>query len=223
MPRPWNRGKYLSSGPGGRPGGLSHLERDLADKSVPTADGAAGLRHDPKLRRGGISVGGAEVRAVESVGGVHTTRAREHLHLLGHVPVKDGRPGVPSRGSFLWLLCPFVEADFLAAFRPELVSDEPERTTPLTQIRRVTDPCQAPGWPEPVAIPAPELDEAPAFEWVGDTLRHTGTVVHGFLRRIAEEGLEQWTPSLVAGRRYAIESSLIALGVPARCSFVGLI
>jgi hypothetical protein len=53
------------------------------------------------------------------------------------------------------------------------------------------------------------------FTWVGDTLRHIGTVVHQMLRRIAEDGLATWTSERIQRQRGAYASALLAMGVPA--------
>ena len=53
-----------------------------------------------------------------------------------------------------------------------------------------------------------------AYEWVGDTLRHAGTVLHRFLRRIAAEDIEQWTPGRLHEYRSAFRAMLSSLGVP---------
>jgi ATP-dependent exoDNAse (exonuclease V) beta subunit len=52
-------------------------------------------------------------------------------------------------------------------------------------------------------------EESPTFEWVGDTLRHIGTVVHQLFAQIARDGSAAWD------RGPAIETALRTLGVPA--------
>ena len=52
------------------------------------------------------------------------------------------------------------------------------------------------------------------FEWVGDTLRHVGTVLHAVLRRIADEGVERWDAAQVGRCHPAIRAMLASLGVP---------
>src|SRR5690606_30400166 len=60
-----------------------------------------------------------------------------------------------------------------------------------------------------------ESDEARiSFRWVGDTLRHIGTVVHEMLRRIANDGLSRWNEERLRNHRTAYLSGLAALGVP---------
>src|SRR6185369_7345051 len=43
--------------------------------------------------------------------------------------------------------------------------------------------------------PTPRVDETamPEFSWVGETARRVGTVVHGWLQRIADDALQGWT------------------------------
>jgi ATP-dependent exoDNAse (exonuclease V) beta subunit len=57
-------------------------------------------------------------------------------------------------------------------------------------------------------------NEALSFRWVGDTLRHIGTVVHRAMERIAVDGLERWSAEEVARRRPAFANALLGLGVP---------
>ena len=56
---------------------------------------------------------------------------------------------------------------------------------------------------------------AVSFRWVGDTLRHVGTVVHQMLRRIAVDGLALWDSERIEEHRPGFISALTALGVPA--------
>jgi len=69
---------------------------------------------------------------------VAATRARERLHLIGHVEVADGKLRSPRRGSLLHLLWPAVSDDFEQAFaaHPQVASAPEERILPQT-IRRV--------------------------------------------------------------------------------------
>ena len=67
----------------------------------------------------------------------------------------------------------------------------------------------------------PELQRSPAathkvtYEWVGDTSRHVGTVVHELLKRIAAEGVAGWNESRISASRALIRSELLRMGVPA--------
>jgi ATP-dependent exoDNAse (exonuclease V) beta subunit len=153
---------------------------------------------------------------------VAATRARQRLHLLGQASVKleNGVAVVqkPS-GSLLGHLWRAVEADFTAA----LAGYEPPAATPETidippaPIRRLRAEWALPAAPpaapvrfETAEATEPEQDRL-TFEWVGDTLRHIGTVVHRMLQQIALEGGAVLD---IEARRPAIETALRTLGVP---------
>ncbi|MGB7763210.1 MAG: PD-(D/E)XK nuclease family protein, partial [Bryobacteraceae bacterium] len=53
-----------------------------------------------------------------------------------------------------------------------------------------------------------------SFYWVGNTLRHVGSVVHQVLQRIGQDGLAAWTPDRVRALAPAFRSALVSLGVP---------
>jgi hypothetical protein len=55
-----------------------------------------------------------------------------------------------------------------------------------------------------------------SYEWVGDTARHAGTVVHEFLRRFGEGGVEGWTTPAIEAQRGSVESELRRMGVARR-------
>ncbi len=153
---------------------------------------------------------------------VACTRAKNHLHLLGcaFVNENDGELTAPKKGSFLKLLWPAVGPLFAERARESkekhlaLATDE----QPTRLIQRLPAAWTLPPPPPPVVWrrESPGLIEAPAvsFEWVGDTLRHVGTVLHAFMRRIAKEGVEQWDAAKIGHCRPAIQSMLGGLGVP---------
>jgi ATP-dependent exoDNAse (exonuclease V) beta subunit len=155
---------------------------------------------------------------------VACTRAKERLHLIGHTTVKQDDLGVrslskPRAGSLLECLWPSVEPDFQRALQnatdpaavPVSKSDRPIRRLPLN--------WQPPSPPPDVPWTAERREEdvseeAVKFEWVGDTLRHIGTVVHGFLDRIARDGVEAWDQQRVAERKAGMRTLLASQGVP---------
>ena len=132
---------------------------------------------------------------------VATTRARERLHLLGAVTVKekDGKREVaePRPGSLLALLWPTVHGDFERTLAAGPTSDALVATggptaafTRLKQGWGIPQADAAVHWAGSTSL-APEA--VPEFEWVGETLRHVGTVVHRLLQRIAEDGPDHWS------------------------------
>jgi len=154
---------------------------------------------------------------------VACTRARESLHLLGGVRRDaDGAPASPPAGSLLALLWDSVsgsfEEDAVAEEAPALALAG--RAPPLRRLPA--------GW-EPPAPPAPaaaaDTGAAPvrradatvpvAFEWAGPAARHTGTLVHRLLCRMADEGPAAWHAARLARARRGWRGALLALGVPA--------
>jgi hypothetical protein len=80
----------------------------------------------------------------------------------------------------------------------------------------------APQWTMPAPPPAAAVDvyiptvadDAIEFLWVGDTARHVGTVVHRWLVRIADEGLEHWSADRISAQTPVFRVVLARLGVP---------
>jgi ATP-dependent exoDNAse (exonuclease V) beta subunit len=148
---------------------------------------------------------------------VAVTRAREQLHLLSTVKV-DGSGAIakPSSKSFLGLLWKMAGNRFIPADSPLERSAEGQ----VREIRRFTAGWQMPfpppsaGWRRTPVDPA-EMAEV-SFDWVGNTLRHIGTAVHAFLRRIAREGVEVWDHARVREHRNTYRTVLANLGVPSR-------
>jgi len=128
---------------------------------------------------------------------VAATRAKRHLHLLGHASLKsDGEQTVDS-GSLLSQLWPalapaWLEAAAACGAGPEADSEEPDgkgRAKPATQPPRWRLPggwvCpDAPSTVGPAGDTAPETVEEVVYEWAGDTARAVGTVVHACLQRL---------------------------------------
>ena len=154
---------------------------------------------------------------------VAATRAKSELHLLGHAS-SDTKDGVavlktPESTSLLRRMWASAEPVFLEALGLiDAVHDEAAAEARAPQvIQRLVPEWRLPAPPlNPIASEAPE-ERTPAvvsFRWVGDTLRHIGTVVHQMLRRIAEDGVSGWSRERIEGRALAYHAALAALGVP---------
>jgi len=161
---------------------------------------------------------------------VAATRAERSLHLLGTCAVdwRDpaGTPSVrsPREDCALGLL--WNVPDVQDAFRVRLVdaaaiAGEEEPVVPRDPVlRRLPDGWQQPALPTAPQIASRELTRAAAetgveFDWVSETARHIGTVVHRELQRLARDGgaLPAARAEVDALRaRYATE--LAELGVP---------
>jgi ATP-dependent helicase/nuclease subunit A len=152
---------------------------------------------------------------------VAATRAKERLHLLGEVRLKeDGSLGRPGSDTFLALLWPGEERMFEEAARGRpattaSVSGSDSRPDP-PELRRL--PVEWAGIPPPAAVAACPLVEAAGgepvpFDWAGETARHAGTVVHRYLRRIAVDGVAAWEGDRIGAEAPAMRVSLARLGV----------
>ncbi len=148
---------------------------------------------------------------------VAATRAAKRLHLLGAATRTE--KGLKAAGllAHLWEA---VQEDFARAERALPAS--PERaaaaaSVPSAPLRRLPAGWSLPApAPSAVAGAGSELpaEESPTFEWVGDTLRHIGTVVHLMFAQIARDGPAAWDQARIEAHGPAIETALRTLGVP---------
>jgi ATP-dependent exoDNAse (exonuclease V) beta subunit len=155
---------------------------------------------------------------------VAATRAKSKLHLLGHVRFKaeDGviklKPESNSLLERIWSVAgPEFEAAVATAILPAAAADSARKPQ---AIQRLVRDWRLPVLPQAAAVPPPSTagkgGEMPlSFRWVGDTLRHIGTVVHQMLRRIAQDGIAVWSTARIQQLRAAYGSALLGLGVPA--------
>jgi ATP-dependent exoDNAse (exonuclease V) beta subunit len=149
---------------------------------------------------------------------VAATRAVESLHLIANVEpqARDGTvvPGRPNRGSLLALLWPAVAPRF--ALQAHSATDA-SSANPPSSLRRLPNDWQLPRADPPLARTA-RLDVIeqeplrPEFDWVSETGRHVGTVVHREIERRMRLGGA--VPEAQVRARYALE--LAELGVPPR-------
>jgi ATP-dependent exoDNAse (exonuclease V) beta subunit len=152
---------------------------------------------------------------------VASTRARRHLHLLGHAVQDAGGDVHPESGSLLACLWPGLPDQerqlFLDAHAGSPPAAEQAAASPGVPLKRLPRAWCMPPLPAPAAWQGAALDIAPgdrpSYLWVGDTLRHVGTVVHEVLQRIAAEGLDRFDRAVVRSRRAAWRSALANLGV----------
>ncbi len=146
---------------------------------------------------------------------VAATRARRSLHLLGSAKMKeDGTVGEPKSRSFLKLLWPVVAEQFAKPAR----GHEVERALSRRTIRRLPATWRIPPAPPPVEWERPRIERARppvvAFEHASNSSRYAGAALHGFLQRIAREGLKAWDEAAVCSSRGAYRAILANLGIP---------
>jgi ATP-dependent exoDNAse (exonuclease V) beta subunit len=141
---------------------------------------------------------------------VAATRAKKRLHLLGYA----GANGKPCGGSMLAVLWDGLEAKeqqlFIEAAGAPAIREVQDAKPPA--IRRLPAAWVPSPAPTPVEWEGSETEinemRQPTFEWVGDSLRHAGTVVHALLQRMAKS--REYRVN-----RAVIRTALAQLGVPA--------
>ncbi len=158
---------------------------------------------------------------------VAATRAKSALHLLGHTDYSLKENALvlknPAAGSLLqrmWEIAAPVFDKALKNLPPASENGIPNAKREPRKIRRLSLEWKLPPLPESVSssnktAPGETEGSEVSFHWVGDTLRHIGTIVHQMLRRIAEDGILLWNASRIRQRRPAYLSALASLGVPA--------
>ena len=154
---------------------------------------------------------------------VAATRAQRWLHLIGSCNLREDEGGAavldPPHASMLGMLWPVVAGEFTAQLvhggaPPDGTDEEPARDPPLRWL--------PPDWRPPVPPPAPRVavraatrpaaTPAVVFDWVSQTARHVGTVVHRELQRLAAHGPLAAFDAASSQRRFSDE--LAELGVP---------
>jgi ATP-dependent exoDNAse (exonuclease V) beta subunit len=156
---------------------------------------------------------------------VAATRAKSELHLLGHTAfgIENGAVELklPESSSLLRRLWTAAEPVFQkvagsvtpAAENAAEVERVPQAIERLSREWRLPSPLPNVAIPEQSAGVEQSEPETMSFHWVGDTLRHVGTVVHQMLRRIAEDGLSRWNSARIEQHRPAYRSALLSLGL----------
>ncbi len=135
---------------------------------------------------------------------VASTRAKKRLHLMGHARLDKTREPKPAPDSMLADLWPALTPDEVDRFRRNATGAPPvPAQPPASMLRRLPDSWSLPELPAPVEWQSSDARHAephePTFEWVSESLRHAGTVVHAFLQRMP--GVDAELPDAAAIRR----------------------
>ncbi|MDR4513390.1 UvrD-helicase domain-containing protein [Nitrosomonas sp.] len=173
-----------------------------------------------------------EIYEAERLLYVAATRAKKHLHLLGHVGLEQQNKNEklvlqkPKSGSLLKRLWPAVEHIYMnAALQIELhesdrlmKSDALNKTIAADQsILRLTSDWQLPEAPEPINWELTEndvsMDDVIEFSWAGETAKNVGSVVHRWLQRIAEDKLQGWNVQRIQSMRPKFVNGLLMNGL----------
>jgi len=162
---------------------------------------------------------------------VAATRAAARLHLLAAVASRQGGQAAlqaPPRRSLLAKCWPLAEAVFsrslstMSGTQSPITGGQAARgATPgsdrsggvrLSAAWLLPDLPPAAAWPQGQAARAGDTVE---FEWVSETLRHVGTVVHRWLQRMAEDALAGWHEVRIDALQPAFRRELASRGVAA--------
>lgn len=157
---------------------------------------------------------------------VAATRARKHLHILGHCNLNEqGQVRQPETNSLLASLWPAVQEEFEQAAKtgaeksPDLQQTQKEsaQAAPKQTLYRLKPGWQAPQLPSGLK-PAAGRDSIPdqediIFDWAGEIVRCVGTCVHGWLLVLAREGLQAWGREKVHSLRQVFSRQLLELGL----------
>ena len=158
---------------------------------------------------------------------VAATRAKSELHLFGHTEnsIKNEEMELkePASGSLLKCMWDVAAPKFqeaLSAQEPFSKYEPPEKKRSSRVIHRLLQDWDLPDLPSGVegamkSVSSDVEESSVSFHWVGDTLRHIGTVVHQALKQIANDGISQWDENRVRRNRPSWLSALASLGVPA--------
>jgi len=145
---------------------------------------------------------------------VAATRARQQLHLFAHISFDSkGNAKAPVSGSLLQQLWPVLSDSF------ETLTAPPESSEQKQVYRFKTERRLAADWQlrleqnTPGCTPVPHQQKPIDFDWAGDSARHVGTLVHRYLERIANDGLNNWDAERIDRLSSAIETGLANLGV----------
>jgi len=123
----------------------------------------------------------------------------------------------PDRRSPLAMLWPALGGRFaILAAPPPLPRLPPARPAPLVRLLPGWRPAEVPAAVPVAQLPAAYLaSETPEFSWVRETQRHIGTVVHGWLARLAQN-MRLPSAAAIEEERPRLLAQLRRLGVPER-------
>lgn len=152
---------------------------------------------------------------------VAVTRAKRQLHLIGTVTakVRDGALQIsePRKGSMLGMLWPALVERFESQAPDTQLQSPAQRSLRSQLLRRLPLSWSPPPASASIVAQAEVLIDAeaqPIFDWVTQTGRHVGTLVHRELERSLRAGVESQTYD-----RARLEIELAELGVPpGRCA-----
>ena len=148
---------------------------------------------------------------------VAATRARHRLHLLGCAKADEAGALKPPNKRSLLAKAWFEAEGFFPA---QVLNSEqkPPHSLPPQMLRRLPSTYAVPAPPSAAKWNAPPEgradEEQIAFDWAQEPARLAGVVVHGWLQRLAEDGLQGWDAARVETLKPRVIKELNRLGVP---------
>ncbi|MBI5970210.1 MAG: UvrD-helicase domain-containing protein [Deltaproteobacteria bacterium] len=147
---------------------------------------------------------------------VAATRAKKTLRLIGHVKSTSGDGITVEPSSFLSGLEDLLTEVIVTDSGGKKISGQAEHNRPRLRLKRLpiswTPP--APAAPAVTVFDTSGHDEkAPEFYWAGQSVRHLGTLVHGYLAMIGKDGLDKWNEKRVVAEKDRIMGVLQSLGL----------
>lgn len=156
---------------------------------------------------------------------VACTRAENELYVIASANTNKKCDGFnkPGGNTFLGLIWGAAEDEFRSVLRRRVPiayqHNGNAQNAPKTILNRLPATWKFPRLEASVAW-KPELQRSTAsarkitYEWVSDTSRHVGTIVHELLKRAAQSGIEAWQDDRIDDLPGIVKSELLRLGVP---------
>jgi ATP-dependent helicase/nuclease subunit A len=151
---------------------------------------------------------------------VAATRTKKQLHLFGSIKeTKTSR--APEKNSLLDKLWPHVGEEWLSNLDQEMAGVS-ETVTNAKEKRHITHRLPADfqipdPLPDihtgPITEMAEEPDLYPEYVWAGNRARYLGNVLHGCFKTIADQGIDEWTPSTLDQMEPRLKTALLAEGL----------
>ncbi|CAH9018557.1 UvrD-helicase domain-containing protein [Candidatus Nitrosacidococcus sp. I8] len=159
---------------------------------------------------------------------VAATRAKQTLHLLGHINYdpEKGEIKDPQAGSLLSTLWPLVKEKFeakIAEIKNDTlisITEEERKNTVDSHLYKLDSRWQQPSLPDDIYISykneiefTDSNSENPIFDWAGNWARYIGIVVHRYLQIIAQDGIEYWNLQKIAQLEPNFRQTLLKQGL----------
>lgn len=143
---------------------------------------------------------------------VGATRAAKRLYLFGHVKTEPETRA--ANGSFLELIPAHIGNELIKTVMPAQNIDAGNRVT----LKRLPVSWAVPQPIDAIRTAGQTLEDVaghdePEFAWAGEARKRIGNAVHKYLKRIASEGMDNWTKERIQGEHQRIAAILRTSGI----------